>query len=93
MEYVCESYLTKMYFQKLNNNDFKIIEKEIEKCINNNEKPIMSLNAAYRLTNIVRRNEVLDSSKFDFDNKVDETILKFFKHYFTLKKNNEYHNL
>ena len=86
MEYVCESYLSKMYFQKLNNKNFKIIENEIEKCINSNEKPIMSLNAAYRLTNIVRRNKVLNSSEYALDNKVDETILKFFKHYFILKK-------
>ena len=33
MKYICESYLSKLYFDKFKNIDIKILNKEIDNCI------------------------------------------------------------
>ena len=84
---ICESYLSKEYFQNIEEVRLKIIKEKLDICINENKKTIMKLNTAYRVTNILKRNkEKISLVNDDFDKEIDETILKFFKHYFTLTK-------
>lgn len=86
MNYVCESYLSKYYFQKLNFSNNSIIDSHLNYCINNDKKPIMKLNTAYRISNILKRNKKkIELANID-DKTIDETTLKFFKHYFSLIK-------
>lgn len=81
--YLCESYLSKLYIEKIDNT--KKLQKELNKCIENNKKPIMKLNTAYRISNIIKRNKkIIDMDKVD--NIIDENLLKFFKTYFSINK-------
>lgn len=91
MSYICESYFSRLYFQKLKYPKTRIIEQELDKCIDDNSKPIMKLNTAYRLTNILKRNKKILNKK-ELDKVIDENILKFFKTYFTLGKINDRFN-
>ena len=81
--YFCESYLSKLYIEKIDN--AKKLQKELNKCIKNNKKPIMKLNTAYRVSNIIKRNKkILDVN--NIDKIIDENLLKFFKTYFSINK-------
>ena len=86
MSYVTESYLSLLYFEKLEYPKSKIIENGINKCIEKNTKPIMKLNTAYRITNILNRNSDLLSNKDKLDKFVDNNTLKLFKRYFNFNK-------
>ncbi|MBR2840512.1 MAG: hypothetical protein IKF01_01425 [Bacilli bacterium] len=81
--YLCESYLSKLYIEKINNT--KKLQNELNKCIENNKKPIMKLNTAYRISKIVKRNKkILDVN--NINKIIDENLLKFFKTYFSINK-------
>ena len=80
MKYICESYLSKLYFNKFKYLNIKNLNKEIDNCISKNKKPIMKLNTAYR---IAKNNKLFSNIT---DDKIDETILKSLKHYFTIIK-------
>lgn len=81
--YFCESYLSKLYIEKINN--ISKLRNELDKCIQKNKKPIMKLNTAYRVNNIMKRNKkIIDKNQID---KIsDENLLKFFKTYFSINK-------
>ena len=89
MNYVCESYFSKLYFERLNYIDLNILKSKFENRISENKKPIMKLNTAYRITNILKRKKnILQKLKnFDYDKLIDKTILESFKGYFKLLKN------
>ena len=83
IDYLCESYLSKLYIEKIDN--IKKLPKEIEECIIYNKKPIMKLNTAYRINNIIKNNKKrVDKNKID--NIIDESLLNFFKTYFQISK-------
>ena len=86
MSYVTESYLSLLYFEKLEYPKSKIIENSLNKCIEKNKKPIMKLNTAYRITNILKRNSELFTYDESKDVFVDKSILSFFKTYFSISK-------
>ena len=88
MDYVCESYFSKLYFERFNYVDLNILKSKFENRINENKKPIMKLNTAYRINNILKRNKKIlnDLSSEELDKKIDEKIVKFLKTYFSLKK-------
>ena len=83
MKYICESYLSKLYFNKFKYLNIKNLNKEIDNCISKNKKPIMKLNTAYRIAKIIKNNKLFSNIT---DDKIDETILKSLKHYFTIIK-------
>ena len=81
--YYCESYLSKIYIEKIDN--ISKLRNELDKCIQKNKKPIMKLNTAYRISNITKRNKkIIDINKID--NIIDENLLKFFRTYFIISK-------
>ena len=82
--YFCESYFSMKLFDNLKFIKSDIINNEIKWCIENNRKPIMKLNTAYRVTNILKRNKkkltiFSDDAK---DKLIDKATLKFFNYYF-----------
>lgn len=90
--YFCESYLSKLYIEKIDN--ISKLRNELDKCIQKNKKPIMKLNTAYRVSNIMKRNKkIIDKNQID--KILDENLLKFFKTYFSVNKitNPEYYEV
>ena len=65
------------------NLNIKILNKKIDNCISKNKKPIMKLNTAYRIAKIIKNSKLFSNITED---KIDETILKSLKHYFTIIK-------
>lgn len=91
MKEVCQSYFSLHYFE---NNDIlknSKITDELKKCVENNKKPIMKLNTAYRVNRIVKNNEKsFSAEELDKrDAKKDKEIINFFKRYFNMSKLND----
>ena len=88
MNYVCQSYFSKLILDKNSYLKQSELSNIIDKCIDENKKPIMKLNTAYRINNITKRNknklDTIDSE--DLDKIIDEKIIKFLKIYFSLSK-------
>lgn len=82
--YVCESYFSKKLFDNVKYIKSDIIDNEIKWCIENDRKPIMKLNTAYRVSNILKRNKkkLIILTDSDKDKLIDTVILQFFKTYF-----------
>ena len=87
---VVDSYLEKLYFEKIRI-ETKII-KELENSIIKNTKKIMELNTAYRIYKILKKNKkkiqaFLDNvDKDKLDKTIDDELLKFFRTYFRAVK-------
>ena len=82
--YVCESYFSNKLFDNVKYIRSDIIDNEIKWCIENDRKPIMKLNTAYRVSNILKRNKkkLIILTDSDKDKLTDTIILQFFKTYF-----------
>lgn len=87
---VVDSYLEKLYFEKIKIET--IIIKELENSIIKNTKKIMELNTAYRIYKILKKNKkkiqaFLDNvDKDKLDKTIDDELLKFFRTYFRAVK-------